>query len=115
MDLQVHLRGSSMADLFPLTGLLLPRTPPFDTNGHLVGSLQPGRAEWDYENFEGRVGQSDLRGSLHYASGKPRPKLSGELASRKLRLADLAELNPEHDIDSRTAKVAARLIHLLSL
>ena len=89
MDLQVHLRGSSMADLFPLTGLLLPRTPPFDTNGHLVGSLQPGRAEWDYENFEGRVGQSDLRGSLHYASGKPRPKLSGELASRKLRLADL--------------------------
>jgi len=28
---------------------------------------------------------------------------------------DLAELNPEHDIDSRTAKVAARLIHLLTL
>lgn len=89
MDLQVRLRGSSMADLFPLTGLLLPRTPPFDTNGHLVGSLEPGRAVWDYEEFDGRVGQSDLRGSLHYASGKPRPKLSGDLASRKLRLADL--------------------------
>src|SRR5256885_964459 len=78
-----------MADLFPLTGLLLPRTPPFDTNGHLVGSLEPGRAVWDYEEFDGRVGQSDLRGTLHYASGKPRPKLSGDLASRKLRLADL--------------------------
>ena len=36
-------------------------------------------------------------------------------ASGKLRLADFAELNPEHDIDSRTAKAAARLIHLLSL
>ena len=36
-------------------------------------------------------------------------------ASGKLRLADLAELNPEYDIDNRTAKVAARLIHLLSL
>ncbi len=35
--------------------------------------------------------------------------------SGKLRLADLAELNPEHDIDNRTARVAARLIHLLSL
>lgn len=35
--------------------------------------------------------------------------------SGKLRLADLAELNPEHDIDSRTARVAARLIHLLTL
>ncbi|WP_336692229.1 AsmA family protein [Delftia acidovorans] len=89
MDLQVRLRGASMADLFPLTGLLLPRTPPFDTNGHLVGSLEPGRAIWDYQDFEGRVGQSDLRGTLHYASGKPRPKLSGDLASRKLRLADL--------------------------
>jgi uncharacterized protein involved in outer membrane biogenesis len=89
MDLQVRLRGASMADLFPLTGLLLPRTPPFDTNGHLVGSLEPGRAVWDYQDFEGRVGQSDLRGTLHYASGKPRPKLSGDMASRKLRLADL--------------------------
>ncbi|KJH79509.1 formimidoylglutamase [Stutzerimonas stutzeri] len=35
--------------------------------------------------------------------------------SGKLRLADLAELNPEHDIDNRTARLAARLIHLLSL
>ncbi|GED22781.1 formimidoylglutamase [Halomonas halmophila] len=35
--------------------------------------------------------------------------------SGKLRLADLAELNPEHDIDGRTARVAARLVHLLTL
>lgn len=35
--------------------------------------------------------------------------------SGKLRLADLAELNPEFDIDHRTARVAARLIHLLTL
>ncbi len=89
MDLQVRLRGASMADLFPLTGLLLPRTPAFDTNGRLVGSLKPGHAVWAYQDFEGRVGQSDLRGALHYTSGKPRPRLTGDLASRKLRLADL--------------------------
>lgn len=35
--------------------------------------------------------------------------------SGKLRLADLAELNPEFDIDQRTARVAARLIHTLTL
>ena len=35
--------------------------------------------------------------------------------SGKLRLADLAELNPTYDIDSRTAKAAARLVHLLTL
>ncbi|NMO02336.1 formimidoylglutamase [Gordonia sp. TBRC 11910] len=32
-------------------------------------------------------------------------------ASRKLMLLDVAELNPELDIDSRTARTAARLIH----
>lgn len=35
--------------------------------------------------------------------------------SGKLRLADLAELNPDYDIDNRTAKLAARLVHLLTL
>ncbi|UQY35844.1 formimidoylglutamase [Pseudomonas fulva] len=43
------------------------------------------------------------------------PLLERLKASGKLRLADLAEINPEYDIDNRTAKVAARLIHLLSL
>ncbi|MGC3872466.1 formimidoylglutamase [Halomonas sp. GXIMD04776] len=35
--------------------------------------------------------------------------------SGKLRLADIAELNPDFDIDNRTAKVAARLVHQLTL
>lgn len=34
--------------------------------------------------------------------------------SGKLRLADIAELNPGHDIDNRTARVAARLVHQLA-
>lgn len=35
-------------------------------------------------------------------------------ASGKLRLIDVAELNPLHDIDNRTARAAARLLHLLT-
>lgn len=35
--------------------------------------------------------------------------------SGKLRLAELAELSPRHDIDHRTARVAARLVHQLTL
>ncbi|OXY80664.1 formimidoylglutamase [Oceanimonas doudoroffii] len=35
-------------------------------------------------------------------------------ASGKLRLADLAELNPEYDVDGHTARLAARLIHTLA-
>lgn len=35
--------------------------------------------------------------------------------SGRLRLAEIAEFNPAFDIDSRTARVAARLVHLLTL
>ena len=34
--------------------------------------------------------------------------------SGKVRLAELAEVNPEFDIDSRTARAAARLVHVLT-
>jgi formiminoglutamase len=34
-------------------------------------------------------------------------------AGDKLKLADIAECNPDYDIDGRTARVAARLCHLL--
>ncbi|WP_234249879.1 formimidoylglutamase [Billgrantia desiderata] len=43
------------------------------------------------------------------------PLLEAVRDSGKLRLADVAELNPSFDIDGRTAKAAARLIHRLTL
>ena len=43
------------------------------------------------------------------------PLLAQLRDSGKLRLAELAELNPCHDLDSRTARLAARLVHLLTL
>ncbi|RYF54936.1 MAG: AsmA family protein, partial [Comamonadaceae bacterium] len=86
---QVLLKGASMADLYDLTGLVLPNTPRFETNGRLTGSLEPERAVWEYTNFNGKVGQSDLHGSLKYTSGKPRPRLTGTMTSNQLRLADL--------------------------
>ena len=89
LDFQVLLKGASMADLYELTGLVLPNTPPFETNGRLTGSLEPERAVWQYTDFHGKVGQSDLQGSLKYTSGKPRPRLTGSMASNQLRLADL--------------------------
>ncbi|KAA0013881.1 formimidoylglutamase [Billgrantia pellis] len=43
------------------------------------------------------------------------PLLEAVRDSGKLRLADIAELNPGFDIDTRTARAAARLIHQLTL
>lgn len=89
LDFQVRLKADSMADLYEVTGLVLPNTPPFETDGRLTGSLEPDRAVWQYDDFEGKVGQSDLHGSLKYTSGKPRPRLTGTMTSNQLRLADL--------------------------
>ena len=89
MDLRVSLQGASMADLYDLSGLVLPSTPAYATHGHLVGSLEPGRARWEYKDFDGQLGKSDLHGSLTYTSGKPRPSLKGTVHSNQLRLADL--------------------------
>ncbi|MFY3382862.1 AsmA family protein [Paracidovorax sp. MALMAid1276] len=89
LDFDVALKANSMADLYEVTGLVLPNTPPFRTRGHLTGSLEPERAVWEYSNFRGRVGESDLQGTLKYTSGKPRPRLTGHMTSQQLRLADL--------------------------
>jgi formiminoglutamase len=42
------------------------------------------------------------------------PLIEQIVASGKLRLADMAEYNPQFDIDGRTARVAARLFHRIT-
>jgi uncharacterized protein involved in outer membrane biogenesis len=92
LDLSLHLSGASMAHLYPLTGVVLPDTPPFDTRGRLVGELRKQGSTWRYEKFSGRVGGSDLAGTLSFAMRAPRPLLTGELVSRQLLFADLAPI-----------------------
>lgn len=90
MDLQLKLAGPSMAELYALTGVLLPATPPYSTHGRLLGRKNDDDAwTFTYEKFSGKVGASDIAGTLSYAQRKPRPLLRGELTSQQLRLADL--------------------------
>ncbi|WP_429861124.1 AsmA family protein [Achromobacter ruhlandii] len=93
LDLRLKLSGGSMAQLYPLTGVTLPDTPPYSTDGHLVAKLRnAGGAVFDYRDFNGRVGSSDLHGDLSFSLAAPRPKLTGKLSSKQLRMADLGPL-----------------------
>lgn len=92
LDLMLQLSGESMADLYSLTGVVLPETPPYRTNGRLTATLRKGASVYRYQNFTGRVGGSDLGGTLTYTQRDPRPLLAGELVSRQLRFEDLAPL-----------------------
>ena len=93
LDLRLKLSGGSMAQLYPLTGVTLPDTPPYSTDGHLVAKLRnAGGAVFDYRDFNGQVGNSDLHGDVSFSLAAPRPKLTGKLSSRQLRMADLGPL-----------------------
>ncbi|MGY2339853.1 AsmA family protein [Pseudomonas sp. SDO5532_S415] len=93
LDLRLKLAGNSLGNLYPLTGVTLPDTPPYATDGHLIARLhEPGGAVFRYEAFNGKIGASDIHGNLSYVASQPRPKLSGSLISNQLLFTDLAPL-----------------------
>lgn len=92
LDLRLKLAGSSLADLNALFGLALPTTAAYSTEGRLLAMLAGEDDTWRYEDFKGIVGESDLRGTLEYRLGGPRPVLAGEVASDLLHFRDLGPL-----------------------
>ncbi len=92
LDVRLWFSGSSMAKLYPITGITLPDTPPYATEGHLKAELHRQGSRYSYQGFRGRVGGSDLAGNLLFVTGGARPKLSGDLHSQLLQFADLAPL-----------------------
>ena len=101
LDVRLWLSGSSMARLYPITGITLPDTPPYATEGHLKAELHRSGSHYSYQDFRGRVGGSDLAGNLMFVTGGKRPKLSGDVHSKLLQFADLA---PLIGADSNTEK-----------
>lgn len=99
LDMDLKMSADSMAHLYPLTGVTLPSTPRFNTHGRLLARIQDG--VFKYEDFDGKVGRSDLHGSMTYTTGGARPKLAGKVTSDTLYLADLA---PLIGADSNAAK-----------
>lgn len=93
LDLRLTLSGTSLGNLYPLTGVTLPDSPAYETDGHLIAKLRdPAGAAFTYEKFNGKIGTSDIHGDLTYLASQPRPKLSGTLVSNQLLMTDLAPL-----------------------
>ena len=92
IDVALTLGGASLADLYPLTGVLLPATTAYTTQGRLLGQKDHGNWNWTYQDFTGSVGASDMAGSLTYNYRLPRSMLSGAVTSNQLRLDDLGPI-----------------------
>jgi uncharacterized protein involved in outer membrane biogenesis len=84
-DLRLDLAGPDMARLTPLIGVPIPSTPPF----RVTGRLDYAERAFRFREMEGRLGRSDLNGSLSITVGGERPVLDADLASRSVDLADI--------------------------
>lgn len=83
-----RLSGNNLSDLYDLTGLALPQTPPYS----LSGSLVRDGAVYRVTNMRGLVGSSDLAGDLTVDASNTIPLLTGKVASRRLAFSDLGAL-----------------------
>jgi uncharacterized protein involved in outer membrane biogenesis len=85
-DLTLELAGPDMALLTPLTGVPIPRTPRYEVKG----KLSYAEARFRFTEIAGRVGNSDLGGTLTVDPRGTRPDVTADLQSRRVDLADLA-------------------------
>jgi len=83
---RLELQGRDLADLYLLTGITTPNTPPY----RLRGSLTRDGARFRFADFSGQVGSSDLSGTLEVNRVGGRRRVDAELASRALDIDDLA-------------------------
>ena len=80
VHLKVDVRGDNTANLFPITGIALPPSPPYS----LVGNLGRNGTEWRLSDMSGKMGGSDLRGTMAVDLGKERTLLKADVISDNL-------------------------------
>ncbi|MFC5593532.1 AsmA family protein [Lysobacter niastensis] len=118
-DLQMTLSGRDLADLYPLTGIAIPPTPPYQLDGRFVRDGE----HWYYRKFSGRVGDSDMAGDASIDTTGDRPYFRADLRSKRLDIDDLAGFvggapqtgqgetsNPELAAQSASAQASGRVL-----
>lgn len=88
LNLHLRLAGPNMERLTALTGLALPSLPPYQ----IQGQLHHQGEKWTLRDLNGKVGDSDLQGSLSLDLSQSLPLLSADLTSQRLDFDDLGVL-----------------------
>jgi uncharacterized protein involved in outer membrane biogenesis len=116
MNAQLNLQGNNLADLFYLTQIPLPPTPPYKISGH----LEKKHEIWEFQKFKGQVGDSDLSGDLTYDTKREPGYVKANLVSQLLQMDDLAgfigatpsegTLSPEQKAQAEREKASPHLL-----
>lgn len=88
IDAEMALAGPNLAALLPSLKLPLPATAAYEVAGRVVREGE----NWRATIASGRVGRSDLKGTLEIETGGEKPLIRGALVSERLEFEDLAPL-----------------------
>ena len=81
----INISGPSLSDIYFLTGLVLPHTPPY----HLTVNVQREGTFYRLNDINAVLGGTDLEGNLTVDASNTIPVLAGRVASRLLKFEDL--------------------------
>ena len=98
--------GRDLADLYQITGLTFPNTPPYQTKGRLIRVGD----RFTYDRFSGLVGDSDIAGRIVVDKKKGRRFLTGDLVSRSLDWKDMAQVMGGAPVASRAASPTQKAV-----
>ncbi len=105
VNVRLVFAGPDMSLLLPLTGIAIPKTPPY----RVAGKLDYATGVVKFTELEGKVGSSDLGGLLGVDTKPARPVLTADLQSKMVDLKDLAGfIGAEPGDSDKGTKKAAR-------
>ena len=85
VDVTFDMQGRNLDELYKLSGVVLPSTPPYKVRGKLVREGQ----SWMASQMQGTLGSSDVSGQLTFDQSAAVAMLTGKLQSRLLDFEDL--------------------------
>ena len=88
LQLQAAVKGKDLAELFYLTQLALPNSPPYSVQATITRDGE----QFTVRNIKGSLGSSDIGGNIDVDNSHPRPLLTATLESEHLLLSDFGAL-----------------------
>ena len=85
VDMTFAMQGRNLDELYKLTGVVLPSTPPYKVRGTLVRQDK----RWIASQMQGTLGSSDVSGQLTFDQSAKVAMLTGKVQSKLLDFEDL--------------------------
>lgn len=102
-QLTAKAQGDDFAQLAALGGVTLPAMPHYD----LAARIDRARTGWRFSHIAGRIGETDLAGSLALTRRKARPLIVASLSSHRLDRADAMALLGMRNADEASVEELA--------